>query len=149
MEAEMKHHEFDQLQILAKINQYYPHQVMPRAERLQRWAELLERDPHRVLSTLQQTEYQPDAVRALLRSDDSAISVAFNDPALRAAGMENDTYGEAKRFFELSDRHLHRIICYCHFGATVSAGATASYLRATHVDRREGFWSRLCAVFAG
>ena len=145
----MKHHEVDQLQVLARINRDYPHQVMTRAERLQRWAELLERDPHRVLSTLQQTEYQPDAARALLRSDNSAISVAFDDPVLRAAGMESDTYGEARRFFELSDRHLHGIICYCHFGATVSAGATASYLRARHVDRREGFWARLRQMFAG
>ncbi|WP_426129516.1 hypothetical protein [Pararhizobium sp. PWRC1-1] len=145
----MKHHQSDQLQILAKINQDYPHQIMPRGERLRRWVELLERDPQRVLSTLRQTEHQPNAARALLRSDNSAISVAFGDPVLRAAGMENDTYGEARRFFGLSDRHLHSIICYCHFGATVSAGATANYLRAKHVDRKERFWARVRAVFVG
>ncbi|KQV34518.1 hypothetical protein [Rhizobium sp. Root1204] len=145
----MKHHEFNRLQTLAKINQAYPHQeIMPRTERLRRWVELLDRDPHRVLSTLQQTEYQPDAVRALLRCDNSAISVAYDDPVLRAAGMENDTYGEARRFFELPDRHLHRIVCNCHFGATVSAGVTACYLRAKHVDRKRGFWARLRAVIA-
>ena len=145
----MKHHEFDQLQILARIDQDYPLHVMPRGKRLQRWAELLERDPHRLLSTLHETEHQPDAVRAVLRCDNSAISVAFNDPILRAAGMENDTYGEAKRFFELSDRQLHRIICYCHFGATVSAETTASYLRAKHVGRREGILARLRTMFVG
>lgn len=145
----MKHHEFDQLQVLAKINQDYPHHVMPRSKRLQRWAELLEQDPHRLLSTLHETEYQPDAVRSMLRDDNSAISVAFNDPVLRASGMENDTYGEAKRFFELSDRQLHRIICYCHFGATVSAETTANYIRAKHVDSREGIWGRLRGIFAG
>lgn len=145
----MKHHKFDQLQILAKIKQDYPHQVMPRRARLQRWVELLEQDPHRVLSTLHETEYLPAAARAVLRSDNSAITVAFNDPVLRAAGMENDTYGEAKRFFELSDRQLHRIICYCHFGATVSAQTTASYIRAKYVDRQEGIWARLRGMFTG
>jgi hypothetical protein len=148
MEAEMKHHQFNQLQILARIDLDYPHQVMPRRERLQRWAELLERDPQRVLSTLYETEHQPDAVRAALHGDNTAISVAFDDPVLRAAGLENDTYGEAKRFFELSDRQLHRIICYCHFGATVSAVTTASYIRARHVDRRDGILARLRAMFA-
>ena len=126
----MKHHEFDQLQNLARINQYYPHQTMPREKRIQRWAELLEADPQRLLSTLHETEYQPHAVRAALHCDNSAISVAFNDPVLRAAGMKNDTYGEAKRFFELSDRQLHRIVCYCHFGQTVSAGESARHVRA-------------------
>jgi hypothetical protein len=35
----------------------------------------------------------------------------------------------AKRFFELTDRQLHRIICYCQFGATVSAATAAHHLR--------------------
>jgi hypothetical protein len=60
-----------------------------------------------------------------MRSDGSPISVAFADPVLRAAGLENDSYGEAKRFFELTDRQLHKIICYCHFGATVNAATAA------------------------
>jgi hypothetical protein len=149
MEGEMKHHEFDQLQNLARINQDYPHHVMPRDKRLQRWAELLEADPQRLISTLHETEYQPHSVRAALHCDNSAISVAFNDPVLRAAGMKNDTYGEAKRFFELSDRQLHRIVCYCHFGATVSAETTARYIRAKHVDRRDGIWARLREMFVG
>ena len=145
----MKHHEFDHLQTLARINQYYPLQTMPREKRIQRWAELLEADPQRLLSTLHETEYQPHAVRAALHCDNSAISVAFNDPVLRAAGMKNDTYGEAKRFFELSDRQLHKIVCYCHFGATVSAATTASYIRARHIDRPQGIWARLRDIFVG
>jgi hypothetical protein len=149
MEGDMKHQEFDQLQNLARINQDYPHQAMPRDKRLQRWAELLEAEPQKLLSTLHETEYQPRAVRAALHCDNSAISVAFNDPVLRAAGMKNDTYGEAKRFFELSDRQLHKIVCYCHFGATVSAQTTASYIRAKHVDRPDGFLARLHAMFVG
>ncbi len=68
----MKHHNFDQLRILAKIDQDYP-QLMSRRKRLQRWIELLEADPSRVLSTLHETEYLPQAKRDALRCDNSAI----------------------------------------------------------------------------
>jgi hypothetical protein len=54
---------------------------------------------------------RPAGARAAMRSDSSPISVAFADPVLRAAGLENDSYGEAKRFFKLTDRQLHKIIC--------------------------------------
>ena len=120
----MKHHELDQLLTLAKIGQDFP-QLLSRDKRLQRWVDLLEVDPHRDLSTLHETEYQPARARAALRCDNSALSVAFDDPLLRAAGLENDTYGEAKRFFQLSDGQLHDIVCFCHFGTTVSAARTA------------------------
>jgi hypothetical protein len=120
----MKYHELDQLQTLARIGQDYP-QLMPLDKRLQRWVELLEADPDRVLSTFHETEYQPATVREATRCNHSAISIAFSDPLLRAAGLKNDTYGEAKRFFELSDRQLHRIVCSCHFGAIASAGKVA------------------------
>ncbi|MFT2214265.1 hypothetical protein [Rhizobium giardinii] len=143
----MKHHELDQLLTLAKIGQDFP-QLLSRDKRLQRWVDLLEVDPHRDLSTLHETEYQPARARAALRCDNSALSVAFDDPLLRAAGLENDTYGEAKRFFQLSDGQLHDIVCFCHFGTTVSAARTARYIRAKHIDRTAGIWARLCAFFA-
>jgi hypothetical protein len=145
-EDDMKHLELDQLQSLARIGQDYPQ--LPRDKRLQRWVELLEGDPHRILATLHGSEYQPATVRAALRCDDSALSVAFSDPLLRAAGLENDTYGEAKRFFQLSDSQLHRIVCFCHFGVTVSAAKTARYIRAKHIDRGQGIWARLRGIFA-
>jgi len=92
----MKHHALEQLQSVAE-DQDYPRQTMSRGERLDRWAELLEQNPGRHLATLHQTEHQPNGVRAAMRSDGSPISVAFEDPVLRAAGLENDRYGEAKR----------------------------------------------------
>jgi hypothetical protein len=148
MEDDMKHHELTQLQTLAKVGRDYPGQVLSREKRLLRWTELLEGNPERLLSTLQETEFKPASVRAAMRCDNSAISVAFNDPLLRAAGLGNDTYGEAKRFFELSDGQLHRIVCYCHFGMTVSAERTARYIRTKHVDRPDGFFDRLRGLFA-
>jgi hypothetical protein len=148
MEDDMKHHELTQLQTLARVGREYPGQVLSREERLLRWTELLERDPERLLTTLHETEFKPASVRAAMRCDNSAISVAFSDPILRAAGLENDTYGEAKRFFKLSDGQLHRIVCFCHFGMTVSAARTARYIRAKHVNKPEGFFARLRGLFA-
>lgn len=145
----MKHQTIEQLQIVAEIDQGYPRQAMSRSERLERWAELLERNPDRRLSTLPQTEYQPVRARVAMRGDGSPISVAFEDPVLRAAGLENDNYGEAKRFFELTDRQLHEIICYCHFGATVTAATAARHIRAVRTGRQPGMFARLRDAFVG
>jgi hypothetical protein len=145
----MKHQTIEQLQIVAEIDQGYPRQAMSRSERLERWAELLERNPDRRLSTLPQTEYQPVRARVAMRGDGSPISVAFEDPVLRAAGLENDNYGEAKRFFELTDRQLHEIICYCHFGATVTAATAARHIRAVRTGKQPGVFARLHAAFVG
>ncbi|CAN7556560.1 hypothetical protein [Mesorhizobium sp. LjNodule214] len=145
----MKHQTIEQLQIVAEIDQGYPRQAMSRSERLERWAELLERNPDRRLSTLPQTEYQPVRARVAMRGDGSPISVALEDPVLRAAGLENDNYGEAKRFFELTDRQLHEIICYCHFGATVTAATAARHIRAVRTGRQPGMFARLRDAFVG
>ncbi|CAN7726170.1 hypothetical protein LJR098_003601 [Rhizobium sp. LjRoot98] len=144
----MKHHELDQLQYLAQINQHFPQQIMSPEDRIRRWVEVLEGQSHQVLSTLRETETQPAAARAVMRSNNSAITVAFNDPILRASGLENDTYGAAKEFFQLSDGQLHHIVCYCHFGTTVSAAKTARYIRTQHVDKPKGIWGRLRRMFA-
>ena len=48
----MKHHAIEQLQTVAKIDQDYP-RAATRIERLERWAELLERNPTRALATLE------------------------------------------------------------------------------------------------
>ncbi|MER8963617.1 hypothetical protein [Mesorhizobium sp. M0701] len=145
----MKHQTLEQLQIVAEIDQDYLRQTMSRSERLKRWAEILERNPDRRLSTLHQTEYQPVRARAAMRGDGSPIAVAFEDPVLRAAGLENDNYGEAKRFFELTDRQLHEIICYCHFGATVSAATAARHIRAAVAGRQPGMFARMREALVG
>ncbi len=144
----MKHQTLEHLQVVAEVDQDYPRRAMSRRQRLERWAELLERNPDRRLSTLHQTEYQPTRARATMRGDGSPIAVAFEDPVLRAAGLENDSYGEAKRFFKLTDGQLHEIICYCHFGATVNAATAAHHIRAV-VTGRPGIFARLHEAFVG
>lgn len=142
----MKHQAIEQLKTVARVDQGYPRPAMTRSERLERWAEVLERNPQQFLSTLHQTEYQPARVRAAMRSNGSPLAVAFADPVLRAAGLEDDTYGEAKRFFELTDHQLHRVVCFCHFGETVSAATVARYIRTVLVNSRRGVFAQLRAL---
>ncbi|UXN66290.1 hypothetical protein N8E89_24270 (plasmid) [Phyllobacterium sp. A18/5-2] len=123
----MKHFAIDQLQTVAGIERETP--PLSRNRRIERWAELLESIPDQRLATLQQTENLPPEARERIRVDGSPISVAFADPVLRAAGLQGDSYGEAKRFFQLTDYQLHRALCYCHFGGTVSAATAAHYVR--------------------
>jgi hypothetical protein len=126
----MKHSTLDQLQRVASVRiDEPPRPPMSRNERLEYWAELLESEPDRPLATLHGTEYQAPETRAVMRCAQSAISIAFDDPTLRAEGMKNDTYGEAKRFFDLSDWQLHGIVCHCHFGASMTAEVAAQRVR--------------------
>ncbi|MET0941422.1 MAG: hypothetical protein ABWY13_08665 [Mesorhizobium sp.] len=138
----MKHQTLEQLQTVAEVHPGQQRLVMTRGERLERWAGLLEKEPDRQLGTLAGTEYQPAGTRQTMRSAGSAITVAFDDAVFRADGLENDTYGEAKRFFELTDWQLHDIVCYCHFGATMRAGTAARRVRAA-IGGRPNLFTRL------
>jgi hypothetical protein len=126
----MKHQSRDQLQNVADISRNPVHPVMDRTQRLQRWSELLERDPNRSLAALAGTEYRPPRERDVMRGEGSPLSVAFGDPVLREEGLRDDTYGEAKRFFDVSDEQLHEIVCYCHVGDTMMAARAAYCVRA-------------------
>jgi len=106
---------------------------MTKCERLERWAELLERQGSRQLRTLYEIEYVPRARQAALRADDSPLSVAFADPRLRAAGLTGDTVGDAIAFFKVSEVELHAILCFCHHGETMSAHAATAHVRAAAV----------------
>jgi hypothetical protein len=120
----------DQLSTRASISPNLPEAgFLSRQQRLQRWSELLAREPDRLLNTFPQTEYMDAEVRTSMRCANSALTVAFEDPVLREAGLTDDTYGTGKKFFELSDRHMHWILCYCHHGMSVRAGALVSVLR--------------------
>jgi hypothetical protein len=122
----MKHTASEQLLQIAEVK---PAEILTRRERLERWAELLERDPAIKLHTLDQIEFQPKAARPSMRADGSPLTVAYNDPVLRAAGLNSDRLGDAMRFFELSEYEAHRVLCYCMHGRTVEGRAAASVVR--------------------
>jgi hypothetical protein len=131
MELKMEHRTFDVLERVAEV--HVSHTSLPalsRDERLTRWAEILESQPDRLLRTLPGTEYRSWETRDAIRSPDSPISLALQDPILNADGLKGDSYGDAKGYFALSDHQLHDIVCYCHFGQTVSAGEAARHVRA-------------------
>jgi hypothetical protein len=125
----MRHQTLDQLQTVAEIGSDPPRLPMTRQQRLLRWAELLEQRGDRSLLALAGTEYQPPILREIMRSPGSALTVAAEDPLLHAEGLKDDTYGEAKRFFEASDMQLHDIVCYCHVGAMMPGSRAAQMVR--------------------
>jgi hypothetical protein len=102
---------------------------MSRRERLERWVELLERQPNRRLSTIEGTEFGGRREREAKRADHSPLTVAFEDPVLRAAGLRGDRVGDAVEFFDLSHDEVHRLVCYCHHGLTVLPGTVAARVR--------------------
>jgi hypothetical protein len=145
----MKHTTLEEMQQVASVVAEQPTPPpMSRSERLEHWARLLERQPDRLLATLHGTEYQTGETQAAMRCDNSPISVAFADPALRAQGLKDETYGEAKKFFELSDWQLHEIVCYCHFGGSMTSGVAARRVRST-IDPHPGILNRMRQAIVG
>ncbi|UVK54527.1 hypothetical protein DBIPINDM_000943 [Mesorhizobium sp. AR02] len=138
----MKHQTLDQLHAIAEVEPSAPYSTLTRNQRIERWAELLERHPERCLGTLTGTEYLDWEARDVARGDGSAISVAFEDPVFRTLGLKDDTYGEAKRFFEIADWQLHEIVCSCHVGATMRARWAATRVRAAISGNRIFGWLR-------
>jgi len=118
-----------------------------RGERLLRWAEALERLGPARLHTLWRTEFALREARAGLRTENSPLSAAYADPVLRIAGLADDSYAEAKRFFQLTDYELHWVVCYCHYGETLSAEAAARQVRALAQRPAGGGW--FARVFLG
>ena len=132
----------DVADILPSYLQTHP---LSKRERLELWAEALERQGVLRLRTLFEIEYLPAAERALQRADDSPLSIAFNEPRLRAEGLTGDTIGDVAGFFSISQRQLHDIVCYCNSGETVLAQTVAMRIRA--VVTREAEQNSLLAVW--
>jgi hypothetical protein len=97
--------------------------------RLARWAEVLERQPAH-LRAIPDVEHGGRREREARRVDQSPLTVAYQDPMLRAAGLRGDTIGDAAAFFGLSHAQLHHLVCCCHHGLTMDPQATAAQVRA-------------------
>lgn len=120
----MEHRPVEQLRLVADVRTN-EHSFLSRRERLERWAECLAADPTRRLKSLGEIEFTPKAERYALRADNSPLTVAFQDPVLRAEGLQSDQLGEAMAFFELSERQAHRLLCSCMNGWSMEAGPAA------------------------
>ncbi|WP_406856779.1 MULTISPECIES: hypothetical protein [unclassified Alsobacter] len=124
----MEYREFDKLRDVADVR-VAARPVMTRRERLERWATLLEQDPARRLRSLGEIETKTPAERVQMRSPDSPLTIAFEDPMLRAEGLASDRLGDAIDFFSLAEDDAHRLLCSCMNGWTMSAGKVARGVR--------------------
>ena len=120
----MEHKTVETLRGVAEVHAF-KQWFLSRRERLERWAELLERQPKRRLRSLGEIEFTPEEKRPELRSDESPITVAYEDPILRADGLKGDRLGDAMEYFDLSERAAHRLLCSCMNGWSMEAGVTA------------------------
>jgi hypothetical protein len=77
---------YKSLEQIAPDADVHPGLGMSRRERLERWAELLERQPNRRLSTIEGTEFGRRREREAKRADSSPLTVAFEDPLLGLRG---------------------------------------------------------------
>lgn len=102
--------------------------IMSRREKLERWAMLLDRHRGRLLP-LMRVEYLSEQARKALRGDDSPLSVAYNDPILRAEGLASDRLGNGTVFFELTEQEAHHLLCECHYCGTMTGETVAARVR--------------------
>ncbi len=143
----MKLKTLEELKQVAEVCPPLTRDRMSKRQRLERWAEVLELAPQRHLRSLYETEYGSRRRRYALREDNSPLTVAFEDPLLRAEGLESDRYGDAIKYFELSDKQLHYIVCYCHHGPTMRPKAVAHRVRAAAgPTERTSFVQRMIPV---
>ncbi len=140
----MKLKTLEELEQVAQVRPPLTRDRMSKRQRLERWAEALQRAPQRHLRSLFETEYMSPGRRYALREDNSPLTVAFEDSVLRAEGLQSDRYGDAMKFFDLSDKHLHYIVCYCHHGRTMMPTEVARRVRAAaRQTARKSFVQRM------
>jgi hypothetical protein len=124
----MEHKPLSELQALADISIVEP-APMTREQRLERWIEVLEANASRKLRPLYEIEYLSAEDLRKCRSDGSPLSVAYEDPVLRAEGLKSDRLGDCIAFFEITDRQMHHAFCSCHIGMNFDARQAAARLR--------------------
>ena len=134
----MKHQPIHEIDALADIAQVQG-ATLSRGERLERWADLLSRNPHRQLKALSRVEFYAERERALLRGENTPISVAVADPVLREAGLQGDTLGDAQSFFELSAAEAHYLLCDCHFVGQMDGEGVARRIRSVAASTTGSF----------
>jgi hypothetical protein len=123
--------EYRPVEQLRDVADLHPATSLPltRRERLERWADALDREPGARLRSLGEIEFHPRSERPYMRTDGSPLTVAYADPALRAAGLRSDMLCDAIEFFDLSERQAHALLCSCMNGWSMSADKTAARIR--------------------
>lgn len=125
----MKHEPLDEIRLRAEvIPPRTDIRTMSRRERLERWADVLERHTGK-LNPFIRVEYLSPYERRALRGEDTPLAVAFRDPILRADGLQSDSLGDGLAYFGLSEQMGHRLLCDCHYSGTMTSDSVATRLR--------------------
>lgn len=124
----MEHRSAHDLRAIAEVSPTPP-AALDRRGRLERWADLLERDAGRRINLVHELEFATRAAQAQMRADDSALTVAYADPLFRSLGLESDRVGDGQRFFGLNQSQTHRLLCSCMHGASMRAGDASRLIR--------------------
>ena len=125
----MKHTPVAEISRVADVHPVPLKPPLTRVQRLERWAEALEREPDRMLTSLEEIEWKSEDERGAMRADCSALTVAYEDPVLRADGLASDRLDDAMAFFRLTDREAHFALCSCVYGQSMQAGVAARRVR--------------------
>ena len=125
----MKHMPVSEISRMADLHAVPIRPPMTRVERLERWADSLDHEPDRVLTSIEEIEWKPEVERGDMRAESSALTVAFEDPVLRAEGLASDRLGDAVTFFRLTDDEAHFALCSWAYGRTMQAGLAALRVR--------------------
>ena len=124
----MEHKPISELETIADVKRAET-VFLTREQRLERWIQALESEPERKLRSLYEVEYRPFAERREYRADNSPLSVAYEDPVLRAQGLKSDRLGDCMDFFEITEHQMHYAFCSCHVGFNFNAKQAADRLR--------------------
>jgi hypothetical protein len=124
----MEHKPFSELEAIADVKDADV-VFLTREQRLERWIEALEAQSNRPLRALYEIEYRPLDERREYRADNSPLTVAYEDPVLRAQGLKSDRVGDCMDFFSLTERQIHYAFCSCHVGLNFKGKHAADRLR--------------------
>jgi hypothetical protein len=127
-EADMEHRTLEQFTKVARISRNPPH-WMNRRRRLERFARLLEEHdgPMRLFSEM---ECFRGKKRLALHQADSPVAIAFHNAEFRREGLNGASVGDAVRFFDLSPREAHHMLCDCGYSGVATPKMVADRARA-------------------
>ena len=124
----MEHKPLSELETIADVK-HAETVFLTLEQRLERWIEALEAEPNRPLRSLYEIEYRPLDERRECRADNSPLSVAYEDPVLRAQGLQSDRLGDCMDFFGVTEHQMHYAFCSCHVGFNFKGKQAAERLR--------------------
>lgn len=108
------------------LNTASPVVTMTRAEKLERWAMLLEKCTGIVMA--HNLEFLSQNMRDAASWGASPMGVAAADPVFQDAGLKGETIKDVKDFFEISDEDVHAFSCNC--GGVQTGAQMAGRIRA-------------------